>query len=108
VLGDELQYSVLEGICKLIIVREVLPYSTPLKLIKTFADFCKICIFPFLMFLGPEDESRMSEMSSRSFDDEFSQTQSILNLEANQRQVELWGRAPGLLNSDFTHIQFLD
>lgn len=26
VLGEELNYAVLEGICKLIIVREVLPY----------------------------------------------------------------------------------
>jgi len=64
VLGEEIPFSVLEGICKLIIVREVLPYSTPLKLIKSFAEFCRICIFPFLLFLGPEDESRISEMSS--------------------------------------------
>ena len=70
VLGEELNYAVLEGICKLIIVREVLPYQTPLKLIKNFADFCRICIFPFLLFLGPEDESRNSAISSRSFSED--------------------------------------
>ena len=45
---EELEKSMLFGICKVMIVHGVMPLNQPLKLIKSFTDFVRICIFPFL------------------------------------------------------------
>ena len=55
VLDETLTYSMLIGICKVIFVRAVVPFETPLRLIKTFADFVRICIFPFINFVNEAD-----------------------------------------------------
>jgi hypothetical protein len=67
ILNDELSPKVLKNICKLLVLREVLPHEMPLKHIKTFCDFCRICIFPFLRIVGLDEESRQSESSIEQF-----------------------------------------
>ena len=52
IIDEELRNDVLFGICKVIFVKGVVPLHTPLKLIKTFEDFCQICIFPFMAFVN--------------------------------------------------------
>lgn len=54
--------------------------------------------------MGPDDESVQSQRSS--VDDDTSRNMSIV-LDNNQRKVELYGNAPGLLTSE-PEIKFLD
>jgi len=46
---------VLSTLLKYMIVRDVLPKTQPLKHIKTFEDFCRVCVFPFLVFENNEE-----------------------------------------------------
>lgn len=48
VVEEVLDNSMLVGICKVMIVHGVMPLNQPLKLIKSFTDFARICVFPFL------------------------------------------------------------
>ena len=61
----DLPYEVLFGICKVIFVKGVVPLYKPLNLIKTFEDFCEICIFPFFAFIN---DSQSQTESEREFD----------------------------------------
>ena len=72
ILDEELRSDVLSGICKVIFVKGVIPLDTPLKMIKSFADFCRICIFPFVAFVNEnvasESQSQVSHFdNSQSF-----------------------------------------
>ena len=57
IFDEEMKNDVLAGICKVIFVKAVIPLDTPLKMIKSFADFCRICIFPFLNFVNENQGS---------------------------------------------------
>ena len=48
IIEEELDNSMLIGICKVMIVHGVMPLNQPLKLIKSFTDFVRICVFPFV------------------------------------------------------------
>jgi hypothetical protein len=48
---------ILSTLLKYMIVRDILPKDQPLKHVKTFEDFCNICIFPFLVFENGDEES---------------------------------------------------
>jgi hypothetical protein len=48
ILDEDLSHFVLEGICKALFVKDVLPLDMPLRHIKTFQEFCRICILPFI------------------------------------------------------------
>jgi hypothetical protein len=50
VLDEDLTSHAIELFCKIIIVKEVLQSDVPLQHIKTFTEFCRYCIFPFLHF----------------------------------------------------------
>lgn len=48
ILEEELSITILESLCKILEVHEVLPVDRPLSSIKTFEDFARFCIFPFV------------------------------------------------------------
>ena len=62
IIEEELDNSMLIGICKVMIVHGVMPLSQPLKLIKSFTDFARICIFPFLTCI--REDSNNSDADS--------------------------------------------
>lgn len=104
---EELSHLVLSGVCKLILVQEVLPYQTPLKLIKTFDEFCQICFFPFMIFKDNGDVNQSGSESEISHNGGTPSRQSESSqLNSNMRQIDLWGRSPGILLGE-TLIVFL-
>ena len=107
VIEEELNNLLLIGICKLIYIQEVLPLAMPLRLIRTFEEFARICILPYILFTNNSgvEGSQMSE-SAHEGGSEYNKIQ-FQSLSPNQRQIELWGRAPGLFDSETT-LEFLE
>ena len=68
IIEEELHHDVLFGITKVIFIKGVIPMETPLKLIKTFSDFCRICIFPFLAFVNENHNASQSESGISNFE----------------------------------------
>lgn len=62
IIEEELDNSMLIGICKVMIVHGVMPLDQPIKLIKTFTEFARICIFPFVTCIS--EASNNSETAS--------------------------------------------
>ena len=62
IIEEELDNSMLIGICKVMIVHGVMPLSQPIKLIKTFTEFARICVFPFVTCIS--EASNNSETAS--------------------------------------------
>ena len=97
-IHDELlRYDVLFGICKVMFAKGVVPISTPLQLIKSFEDFCRICIFPFMAFVdgtySEEDDAGASLMEAS-----VSELTQHDDLGPNQWAIELWGLSPGIMD----------
>ena len=49
---EDLKNDLLIGLVKVIFAKAVIPLDTPLKMIKSFADFCRLCIYPFMFFIN--------------------------------------------------------
>ena len=64
VLDEELPECLLVGVLKLMSAREVIPITLPLKSVRTFDEFARICIFPFLHFVSKLDYSGASSLAS--------------------------------------------
>lgn len=96
ILEEELPNSILESICKIIEVQEVIPVDRPLRTIKTFEDFARFCIFPFIQFNQQPLKSQQSQSSlqTSNLSSERANIEEQLTINWN---VELWPRAPGLL-----------
>ena len=107
----DLPYEVLFGICKVIFVKGVVPLYRPLNLIKTFEEFCEICIFPFFAFINDstshsESEREFDQMMDHSISEFAAEHHEHHDLGPNEWGIELWGLAPGLLEQDLC-ISFL-
>lgn len=48
IIEEDLENAFLIGVCKVMMVHGVMPIDQPIKLIKTFTEFARICIFPFV------------------------------------------------------------
>ena len=103
---------VLSTLLKYMIVRDVLPKTQPLKHIKTFEDFCRICVFPFLVFENNEEtvSENFTNNSSCPYDEltDPDYTTSAKQTNNTVKMIELWGRAPGLLHGQKAATMFLD
>lgn len=82
---EELQMHLLVNLLKLMVVKDVLPNKNPFKNVTTFEDFCRFFVFPFIQIGDPDEEENIPE---------------------NTKIIEMWGRAPGFLDSE-TYITFL-
>lgn len=76
-----LENAELVRLTKCVVIKEVIPLNQPLSHIKTFEDFCKICIFPFI------------SINSRNNND-------------TTKEIDIQGRVSSLINK--TSIHFLD
>jgi hypothetical protein len=47
---DTIDSNTLDGVLKMMFARGCIPHNTPVKLIKTFTQFARICLLPLLMF----------------------------------------------------------
>ena len=109
VVEEVLDNSMLVGICKVMIVRGVMPLNQPLKLIKSFTDFARICIFPFLTCIREgsnhsEDDGSMQDMNENAPADEGRQKAAP---SSDVWNIELLGLPPGILEEDVT-LKFMD
>lgn len=52
--GEGLNFFELKSLLNLIIVKDVLPPSLPIKNIRSFSDICKYLIFPFVLTTSSE------------------------------------------------------
>jgi hypothetical protein len=94
---EELHYFELKSILKLLVVKDVLSHDLPVKNVRTFTTFCKNFIFPFIQVTSGDyrDEDGNGE-------EDFNGGQMIQSSPGNSNQlcVEIWGRAPGLFQSE--------
>jgi hypothetical protein len=100
------------AIFKVLVTQEVLPSYMLMKHIRTFEDICRYILFPFLQLFIPKydiSNSEVRDIEIKDSNDEIS-SQISHNLsnhsQPNRTQIELWGRAPGLLKQSLV-ITFL-
>ena len=55
VKAEKMDHIIILTMLKYQIVRDTLPKSKPLRHIRTFEEFCKICMFPFVEIVGSDD-----------------------------------------------------
>ena len=105
IIKEELEHSMILGICKVMIIHGVIPLHQPLKLIKSFTDFARICIFPFLTCI--HEGSNMSETASHieGYEEEANKDKPVPNL--NSWNIELLGLPYGILEDEVT-INFIN
>lgn len=66
--------------------------------IRTFEDLCKYIIFPFMQLFIPKKHDDSSDCTSSNHDVSSQISHNLSNASCpNKTQIELWGRAPGLL-----------
>jgi len=100
VIQEELDNSVLMSICKVMIVHGVMPLNQPIKLIKSFFDFARICIFPFITCI--------SECSNNSETPSYLEgTEETKRAASNVWNIELLGLPVGVLEDEVT-IRFMN
>ena len=108
VVEEVLDNSMLVGICKVMIVHGVMPLNQPLKLIKSFTDFARICVFPFLTCIREgsnhsEDDGSMQDENENAPADEGQQKAPSPDV----WNIELLGLPLGILEEEVT-LKFMD
>jgi len=104
IIEEELDNSMLIGICKVMIVHGVMPLNQPLKLIKSFTDFARVCIFPFLTCIR-EESNHSEDGSLNDYIDEEQKSPSLIS--SNTWNIELLGLPIGVLEEELT-ISFMN
>jgi hypothetical protein len=117
---EELSFFEINSIFNLLMVRDVLPSNLPVKNVRTFADICKFFVFPFMLTtIVPENTNPLQKDDSSNSQGRPTKRHdsggNSVNIQTNQsigeqiqyRQIELWGRPPGLLNQQ-APIKFLN
>ena len=100
IIQEELDNSMLVGICKVMIVHGVMPLGQPIKLIKSFTDFARICIFPFVTCI--------SECSNNSETPSYLEgTEEQKTFSQNVWNIELLGLPMGVLEEEVT-VRFMN
>lgn len=81
---EELSNGELLSICNLIEIAELIPFQHSLYNIRTFDDFARFCILPFIYFYSPScnDETSQSEVN-------YEPHITHLNVELRQRSFSL-------------------
>lgn len=92
IVEEDLDNSMLYGICKVMIVHGVMPLNQPLKLIKSFTDFARICIFPFLTCI--REDSNHSDAASLL---DYTEEEPNREPSSNTWNIELLGIPNGVL-----------
>ena len=92
---EELHYLEIKIIFKLLIVKDVLPPTQPIRNVRTFQDLCRYFIFPFMLTTVTDNSGRKDEGDGESSSGPGVQDSSGHSF----GHVELWGRPPGLLSS---------
>ena len=96
----------LEAMVQVMFIRTLIPLSTPLKLIKTFKQFVKICIMPLITIT---DEQEMSSEADSEVSHNVSDTggkADYAQMEPYTHTFEFFSQARGLLE-EIVHVQFL-
>lgn len=102
IIDAEVDNSILTGICKVMIVHGVVPLNQPLKLIKSFTDFVRTCIFPFVNCIT--EDSNQSETDGYP-NEEDQRLQKTPN--SNVWCIELHGLPWGVLEDEVC-VKFLN
>jgi hypothetical protein len=58
-----MDHIVILTMLKYSVVRDTLPKTKPLRHVRTFQDFCKFCIFPFVDIIAPEENPQQDHES---------------------------------------------
>jgi len=104
---EDLQFFELKSILKLLIVKDVTNPLFPIKCVRLFDMLCKFFIFPFIQITqgtsngvgntGTNREDSIRTGSVAVLDSAGGSNPHNGSLTAGEKQIEIWGRAPGIL-----------